>query len=129
MKDPYLYPGTETLRNLFGVEDDELLDAIEADYTGFRIKALAVKPIDGEGNTRTIITFCIDFAEDRGFSLRRELFAENSEYVRTALVAASAILHGHGDLSKQKYHRANQNCFRALTVHLRPSYSAKSESQ
>jgi cell filamentation protein len=195
MNDPYLYKGTETLKNLFNIEDDELLEAIEADYTGFRIKELAVKPLDGEfdffhlcdihkyifqdlfewagvpriiniskaervlgglsvqysdvfavstdamsvirtmndtnwtsleketrakkyshciaslwrvhpfreGNTRTIITFCVDFAEDKGFPLNREMFAENSEYVRTALVAASAIIDGHGDISKPDY--------------------------
>ncbi|MBD5403013.1 hypothetical protein HDR58_09520 [bacterium] len=43
-----------------------------------------------EGNTRTTVTFCCDFAESRGFGLDRDLFKDNSEYVRTALVAASA---------------------------------------
>ena len=43
-----------------------------------------------EGNTRTTVTFCCDFAESRGFGLDRNLFKDNSKYVRTALVAASA---------------------------------------
>jgi fido (protein-threonine AMPylation protein) len=56
-----------------------------------------------EGNTRTIITFCLDFAESKGFPLKREMFSENSEYVRTALVAAAAIFEDQGDLSKPEY--------------------------
>lgn len=43
-----------------------------------------------EGNTRTTVAFCCDFAESRGFRLDRNLFKDNGEYVRTALVAASA---------------------------------------
>lgn len=56
-----------------------------------------------EGNTRTTITFCCDFAESRGFGLDRALFRENSVYVRKALVAASARFSDLGDLSKPEY--------------------------
>jgi cell filamentation protein len=56
-----------------------------------------------EGNTRTVITFCCDFAEQKGFQLNRELFKDNSIYVRRALVAASAIFADMGDLSKPQY--------------------------
>lgn len=42
-----------------------------------------------EGNTRTIITFMVQFAEIKGFNLDRELLKENSIYVRKALVLAS----------------------------------------
>lgn len=56
-----------------------------------------------EGNTRTTITFCCDFAESRGFGLDRTLFKENSVYVRKALVAASARFSDLGDLSKPEY--------------------------
>ncbi|MDR3357672.1 MAG: Fic family protein [Desulfovibrio sp.] len=45
MIDPYVYPGTETLKNLFGERDEERLKAIEADYTGFRIRELMDFPV------------------------------------------------------------------------------------
>ena len=195
MNDPYLYPGTETLINLFGERDDERLKEIEADYTGFRIRELMDSPVQGsydsshlyrlhqyifqdifewagnirtinieksesvlgglsveysditdieqhldaslhqlrkidwrslgiqekarifsqcmtdiwkihpfrEGNTRTIITFCCDFAGKNNFPLDRGLFKDNSAYVRTALVAASAVFHDLGDKSNLEY--------------------------
>ncbi|UQZ88021.1 hypothetical protein C4J81_01825 [Deltaproteobacteria bacterium Smac51] len=56
-----------------------------------------------EGNTRTIVTFCCDFADRHGVPLDRELFSDNSAYVRTALVAASATFHDLGDRSNQEY--------------------------
>ena len=62
-----------------------------------------------EGNTRTTVTFFCDFAESKGFGLDRNLFKDNSEYVRTALVAASAdFTHSEqysylGDRSKPEY--------------------------
>lgn len=56
-----------------------------------------------EGNTRTIVTFCCDFADHYDFSLNRDLFSKNSVYVRTALVAASAVFHDLGDRSNSEY--------------------------
>lgn len=56
-----------------------------------------------EGNTRTTVTFCCDFAEAHGFGLDRDLFKDNSQYVRNALVAASAKFSDMGDLSKPEY--------------------------
>jgi cell filamentation protein len=56
-----------------------------------------------EGNTRTVLTFCCDFAEQKGFRLKRELFKDNSVYVRRALVAASAIFSDMGDLSQPQH--------------------------
>jgi cell filamentation protein len=195
MNDPYVYPGTETLKNLFGERDDERFKEIEADYTGFRIRELMDSPFQGEydsshlcrlhqyifqdifewagnirtinieksesvlgglsveysnitdieqhlatslhqlrendwkslnihdkarifslcitniwkihpfreGNTRTVVTFCCDFADRNNFPLNRELFRDNSAYVRTALVAASAVFHDLGDKSNPEY--------------------------
>jgi len=195
MNDPYVYPGTETLKNLFGERDEERLKEIEADYTGFRIRELMDFPVQGiydlshlcrlhqhifhdiyewagsirtinmeksesvlgglsveysnssdieqhldtalcqlreidwqslditgkarnfsrcmadlwkvhpfrEGNTRAIVTFCCDFADRNTFPLDRELFKDNSPYVRTALVAASAVFHDLGDRAKPEY--------------------------
>jgi cell filamentation protein len=56
-----------------------------------------------EGNTRTVISFCCDFAERNGFPLNRGLFKDNSVYVRRALVAASAVFTDLGDLSQPQY--------------------------
>jgi len=56
-----------------------------------------------EGNTRTIITFCCDFADKHGFPLDRELFKEHSTYVRRALVASSAFFKDLGDKRKPEF--------------------------
>lgn len=44
-----------------------------------------------EGNTRTTIMFCCQFADEMGFPLNRKLFEENSIYVRTARVAYNVL--------------------------------------
>jgi len=198
MKDPYLYPNSETLKNLFNETDEVKFNTIEADYTSLRIKELLDNPIVGEfdfrhlleihkyifqdifdwagtpreiniekaeeaeealsglsieytdvfditnqakailvkmnsvvwsgldskqtatifaehmtniwkihpfreGNTRTIITFCCDFAEEHGFPFDRELFKDNSAYVRRALVASSAVFSALGDKRKPEF--------------------------
>lgn len=56
-----------------------------------------------EGNTRTCVTFICQYCDDMGFPINRELLAENSAYVRTALVAYNAVFHDMGDLSKKEY--------------------------
>gem|GEM_PF-6654413 len=37
MKDPYLYPNSETLKNLFNKTDETKFSAIEADYTSLTL--------------------------------------------------------------------------------------------
>jgi len=195
MKDPYLFPNSEILINIFDERDEKRFAEIEAAYTTFRLRKLCDNPIMGdfgfehicrihqfvfqdifrwagqpriiniekaevalsglsieysdvsdiaknaaavcekmnntswellhteekavqfskfmtelwkvhpfrEGNTRTIITFCCDFAEIKGFPFNRELFKDNSVYVRRALVAASAIFSDLGDLSQPQH--------------------------
>lgn len=56
-----------------------------------------------EGNTRTTVAFCCDFAESRGFAMDRMVFKDNSVYLRRALVAACAKFSDLGDLSKPEY--------------------------
>ena len=56
-----------------------------------------------EGNTRTTITFCCQYADEMGFPLNRKLFEENSVYVRTALVAYNAFFSDGTDFSKKEY--------------------------
>ena len=55
-----------------------------------------------EGNTRTTVTFVCQFAESKGISLDRSLFEQNAAYMRSALVAASAIF-PDGDFRKPEY--------------------------
>lgn len=56
-----------------------------------------------EGNTRTIVTFCCQYADEIGLNPNRKLFEKNAQYVRTALVAYNAIFDDLGDLSKKEY--------------------------
>ncbi len=56
-----------------------------------------------EGNTRLTVTFCCQFIEAQGIAINRSIFEKHSTYVRTALVAYSAVFHDLGDLSKKEY--------------------------
>lgn len=56
-----------------------------------------------EGNTRTVITFCCQYADAVGITPDRELFEKNAQYVRTALVAYNAVFESIGDRSKPEY--------------------------
>ncbi len=196
MRDPYLYPDTEVLKNLLGIRDSKKLQEAEGDYVTFRLSEIAEddrmtgvfdfsalcrmhyrifqdiyewagKPrimniekietvLNGisieysdvfdierdakavlkdmnlygwekasfdetvrnfsdcmaklwkshpfrEGNTRTIVTFCAMFIEERGIYIDSELFKDNAEYMRDALVAASAVFSDLGDRRKPQY--------------------------
>ena len=56
-----------------------------------------------EGNTRTTVTFCCQYADEIGLKINRELFEKNSRYVRTALVAYNAYFADGNDFSKHEY--------------------------
>lgn len=56
-----------------------------------------------EGNTRTTVNFCCQFADENGFTINRKLLGENSRYVRTALVAYNAYFSDKSDFSKKEY--------------------------
>ena len=195
MRDPYLYPGSEVLKNIFNVVDDKTLRELEADYVVLRLSEIAAdepvkifnfdslcglhyrifqdifewagKPrtiniekaeaaLNGisieysdtfdiardaqtvlndmnafqwelasfekrvstysdymaklwkvhpfrEGNTRTIVTFCAMFIEEQGIYIDSRLFKDHAEYMRDALVAASAIFSDLGDRRKPEY--------------------------
>ncbi|MBR1559499.1 MAG: hypothetical protein IJ646_04585 [Clostridia bacterium] len=98
MIDPYVIPGTTVLRNKLGLRAEADLDGAEADYAAlWKIHAFR------EGNTRTTIHFCCQFADEKGFPIDRQLFEDNSHYVRTALVAYNAVFSDIGDRSKKEY--------------------------
>ena len=56
-----------------------------------------------EGNTRTTVAFCCQYADETGFPLNRKLIGENSVYVRAALVAYNAFFSDGTDFSKKEY--------------------------
>lgn len=195
MLDPYVYSGTNILKNVLGIQDRQTLDDAEADYVSLRLRDLAENPLEGdydvahltkmhryifqdiyewagkirtiniekeepvlgglsieysdktkiendlskalekmvsrpwadlslddrvkyfsedlaavwkvhcfrEGNTRLAVTFCCQFIEEQGIPIDRTIFEKHSTYVRTALVAYSAVFHDLGDLSKKEY--------------------------
>jgi len=47
MRDPYLYPNTEVLKNKFSVIDNEKLNTMEAEYTSTRLKEIIENPLKG----------------------------------------------------------------------------------
>ncbi|SEB07354.1 Fido, protein-threonine AMPylation domain-containing protein [Pseudobutyrivibrio sp. ACV-2] len=56
-----------------------------------------------EGNTRTTVTFCCQFIDEKGFKINRKLFEQNAGYVRTALVAYNAYFSDGSDFRKKEY--------------------------
>ena len=55
-----------------------------------------------EGNTRAVITFICQYADEKGMQMDRQLFEKNAAYMRNALVAATAIFE-EGDFRKCDY--------------------------
>lgn len=78
------------------------LDMVAKMFSGYMALLWKVHPYR-EGNTRTIVTFCSQFIESRGFFIDSELFKDNAQYMRTALVAASSIFTDLGDKRKPEY--------------------------
>ena len=48
MIDPYVYPGTDILKNVLNIKDRRRLDDAEADYVSLRLRELAETPLPGE---------------------------------------------------------------------------------
>ena len=48
MIDPYVYPRTDTLKNIPGIQDKNLLDDAEADYVSLRLRELTKRPLYGD---------------------------------------------------------------------------------
>jgi len=96
---------TEILNNLRGVEWDRLsLDDQATMLSDSMAQLWKVHPYR-EGNTRTIVTFFCHLAWNRGVPLDSELFEKNAAYLRSALVAATAVF-SDGDFRKPEYLRA-----------------------
>lgn len=50
MFDPYVYPGTDVLKNILNIKDKKTLDDAEADYVSLRLREVAEKPLPGNYN-------------------------------------------------------------------------------
>jgi len=48
MLDPYVYPSTDILKNILGIQERKLLDDAEADYVSLRLRELAESPLRGD---------------------------------------------------------------------------------
>ena len=55
MKDPYLYPNSDVMKNLAGVRDAEKLKNVEADYTLLRLSEIAEDESPEIFNFQTIL--------------------------------------------------------------------------
>lgn len=87
--------------NRFSWRNEKFAD-IEVSFSDFMAKLWKVHPFR-EGNTRTIVTFCCRFIEGHGIYIDSGLFKDNAQYMRTALVAASAAFSDLGDKRKTEY--------------------------
>lgn len=127
MKDIYLYENSSILVNRLNIRDSSILADAEADYVSMRLRELAEIPLKGhydvshflrmhqyifqewkihafrEGNTRTTITFMCQYADANIKNIDRQLFEENSAYVRTALVAYNAYFRDGSNFQKKNY--------------------------
>lgn len=94
---------TTVLNKLKSIEWDKLdLDHKAESFSQLTAALWKVHPFR-EGNTRTVITFCCQFADCQGFPLDTALFKDHSVFVRTALVAASAQFKDLGDRSQPQH--------------------------
>lgn len=80
----------------------EKIETAAKTFSGYLAELWKVHPYR-EGNTRTIITFCSQFIESKGFYIDVALFKDNAQYMRSALVAASAAFSDLGDRRNLEY--------------------------
>lgn len=81
---------------------DASFDEIVIAFADYLAQLWKVHPFR-EGNTRTVVIFCSMFLETQGIYIESDLFKDNASYLRSALVAASAIFSDLGDLRKPEY--------------------------
>ena len=51
MRDPYLYEGSDVLKNKLDIRNQDLLEGAEADYVSLRLKDIALNPLKGDYHT------------------------------------------------------------------------------
>ncbi len=87
--------------NRYAWEESSIDEAAEI-FSKYLAELWKVHPYR-EGNTRTIITFCSQFIESKGFYIDSDLFKDHAQYMRTALVAATSLFSDLGDKRKPEY--------------------------
>lgn len=87
--------------NLYGWKQASFDETVR-NFSDFMARLWKAHPFR-EGNTRTVVTFCAMFIETQGIYIDSELFKDNAEYMRDALVAASAVFSDLGDRRKPEY--------------------------
>lgn len=122
----YSYPNNiekeaaQAIENLNNVKWDEMNTKEKALEFSKRISEIwQVHPFR-EGNTRTIITFGIQFANENGFPMNKTILQEHSSYVRNALVKAS-----DGQYSEYQY---LANVFEDAMSQRKPKKKIKTQS-
>ena len=88
MRDPYLYKDVPVLRNKLHIREQDLLDDAEADYVVFRLKDLALNPLEGDYHTPHLL------------KMHDYIFQDIFEW---ALVAYNAYFADGSDFSKKEY--------------------------
>jgi cell filamentation protein len=94
--------------------EDAIRDMTEKDYSKMSLDEQAehfslglrdIWEIHGfrEGNTRASVHFCCDLIESKGIPIKRQLFADNSGYMRNALVAASKTAESYTGKTQHEY--------------------------
>lgn len=48
MIDPYVYPGTDILKNVLGIQNRQTLNDAEVDYVSLRLRELAENTLEGD---------------------------------------------------------------------------------
>jgi len=106
--DPYLYPFTQVLKNLAGIEDSNRLQQFEAVSTAYRISELSLSPISGKFDAthlqrihRHIFQDVYSWAgEFRTVNMRKEgeFWFCRREFIEQSLIDLSGKLSGENQL-------------------------------
>ena len=91
--DNYFYPGTNVLKNKFGITDAATLRQVEADVTFKRLTELYANPIDGNFDTkhyqdihRYLFGDIYDFAgEFRSVDMRKDFYFTTNREIENSL--------------------------------------------
>jgi hypothetical protein len=79
MIDSYLWANTQVLKNKLNIKDQKQLDEAEANYTVYRLKELALNPLKGDYDLKSILNnFLAHKKQENINSLTKEQLAYNN---------------------------------------------------
>ncbi len=64
MRDPYLYPDSEVLKNLSDIHNTDLLKNMEADYTAFRLTEIVAEDAERKYDFMTLCNMHYQIFQD-----------------------------------------------------------------